>query len=66
MKKMKTIRLDEEYLGRLQGVKRMLVETGIEVNDSVILRSVILNGLENIENKLNNRLDNAQGNLAKD
>ena len=66
MKKMKTSRLDEEYLGRLQGVKRMLVETGIEVNDSVILRSVILNGLENIENKLNNRLDNAQGNLAKD
>ena len=65
MKKMKTVRLDDEYLGRLQGVKRMLNETGIDVNDSVILRSVILNGLENIENKLNNRLENEKDNLAQ-
>lgn len=62
---MKTIRLDDSYIGRMEGIRRMLNETGIDVNDSTIFRSVLLTGIEQIENKLNNRLDNAQGDVAQ-
>lgn len=65
-KKMKTIRLDDSYIGRMEGIRRMLNETGIVVNDSTIFRSVLLAGMDQIENKLNSRLDNEKGNLAQD
>ena len=63
---MKTIRLDDSYIGRMEGIRRMLNETGIVVNDSTIFRSVLLAGMDQIENKLNSRLDNEKGNLAQD
>lgn len=63
---MKTVRLDDTYFARIERVKMLLNETGIDVNDSTVFRSIILNGLENIENKLDKRIENdSKGKMGK-
>lgn len=48
MKSVVTIRLPEEYRGMLDNIKLELDERGIEVKDNVLLKTVLLTGIRDI------------------
>lgn len=48
MKSVVTIRLPEEYRGMLDNIKLELDERGIEVQDSVLMKTVLLTGIRDI------------------
>lgn len=48
MKSVVTIRLPEEYRGMLDHIKLELDERGIEVQDSVLMKTVLLTGIRDI------------------
>lgn len=48
MKSVVTIRLPEEYRGMLENIKLELDERGIEVKDNVLVKTVLLTGIRDI------------------
>lgn len=48
MKTVFTIRLTEEYAGMLEHIKLSLKERGIEEKDHILLRTVLLTGIRDI------------------
>lgn len=48
MKTVYTIRLQDEYAGMLENIKLELSERGIEVKDNVLLKTILLTGIRDI------------------
>ena len=48
MKSVVTIRLPDEYRGMLDNIKLELGERGIDVKDNVLLKTVLLTGIRDI------------------
>ena len=48
MKSVVTIRLQDEYRGMLDNIKLELGERGIDVKDNVLLKTVLLTGIRDI------------------
>ena len=48
MKTVYTIRLQDEYAGMLANIKLELSERGIDVKDNVLLKTILLTGIRDI------------------
>lgn len=52
MKSVVTIRLPEEYRGMLENIKLELCARGIEVKESVLIKTVLLTGIRDINSMI--------------
>ena len=69
MKTVHTIRIPEEYAGMLENIKLELAERGVEAKDSVLLRTVLLTGIRDINRMITqgiNIFDNERNTKADD
>ena len=69
MKTVYTIRLQDEYAGMLENIKLELSERGIEVKDNVLLKTILLTGIRDINRMITqgiNIFDNNERNPKAD
>lgn len=69
MKTVYTIRLQDEYAGMLENIKLELSERGIEVKDNVLLKTILLTGIRDINRMITqgiNIFDNERNPKADD
>lgn len=53
MKNVVTIRLPYEYVGMLENIKLELINRGYDIKDPVLLRTVLLTGIRDINMMIN-------------
>ena len=69
MKTVYTIRLQDEYAGMLENIKLELSERGIEVKDNVLVKTILLTGIRDINRMITqgiNIFDNERNPKADD
>ena len=52
MKNVVTIRIPDEYCGMLENIKLELAATGLEIKDNVLIKTVLLTGIRDINLKI--------------
>lgn len=69
MKSVYTIRLNDEYTGMLENIKLELAERDIEAKDNVLLKTILLTGIRDINRMITqgiNIFDNERNTEADD
>ena len=64
MKRGYTVRIPEDYVGLIEGIKMELQRMGLEVKDATLIRTLILTGIKDINMKITkgiNVFDNNEG-----